>query len=187
MRTVIREEGIGKLYSAMDYRLFYSLVSVIIMGTCYDQLMLMTLDALWFYYIIISIHINLIVKYSKRWNQESYLLSVKRNRLKQKINGPILIIKVHMKDFKEVNMKKKIINKYMSWRIWHLKRKLWVSFISVRKCMNWRYFRVFKGKRLGFRNILNKVRESKCDNYGHRTAILPQMSKLKKDITMQAP
>ena len=35
----------GKFYSGMDYRLLYSLLSLIIMGNCYDPLMLMALEA----------------------------------------------------------------------------------------------------------------------------------------------
>jgi hypothetical protein len=45
VKTIVKEEGIGKFYSGMDYRLLYSLVSVIVMGNCYDPLMLMSLDA----------------------------------------------------------------------------------------------------------------------------------------------
>ena len=33
------------MYSGIDYRLFYNLISIIIMGNCYDSLMEIALDA----------------------------------------------------------------------------------------------------------------------------------------------
>ena len=38
LKTVVKDEGLGKLYSGMDYRLLYNLLSVIVMGNCYEPL-----------------------------------------------------------------------------------------------------------------------------------------------------
>lgn len=43
--TIVKEEGAGKLYSGLDFRLFYNLVGAIIMGNCYDSLLRLTLEA----------------------------------------------------------------------------------------------------------------------------------------------
>jgi len=45
LKTIVKDEGVGKLYSGMDYRLLYNLVSVIVMGNSYEPLMELTLDA----------------------------------------------------------------------------------------------------------------------------------------------
>ena len=45
LKTVVKDEGIGKLYSGMDYRLLYNLLSVIVMGNCYEPLQELTLEA----------------------------------------------------------------------------------------------------------------------------------------------
>jgi hypothetical protein len=44
--TILKEEKWGKMASGLDYRLFYNLVSIIIMGNSYDKLMQMTLEVL---------------------------------------------------------------------------------------------------------------------------------------------
>ena len=43
IKTIVRDEGKGKLYSGVDFRLFYNLLSIIIMGNSYDLLMNVTL------------------------------------------------------------------------------------------------------------------------------------------------
>ena len=43
MRTIVKEEGKSKIYSGVDFRLLYNLVSIIIMGNSYDSLMNITL------------------------------------------------------------------------------------------------------------------------------------------------
>ena len=45
IKTIYRDEGFGKMYSGIDYRLLYNLVSIIIMGNCYDSLMNIAIDA----------------------------------------------------------------------------------------------------------------------------------------------
>lgn len=45
LRTVVKEEGGGKLLSGLDYRLFYNLVGAMIMGNAYEKLLHLTLEA----------------------------------------------------------------------------------------------------------------------------------------------
>lgn len=43
VKTIFKEEGFGKLYSALGFRMGYNLVSMIVIGNYYDSLMKMTL------------------------------------------------------------------------------------------------------------------------------------------------
>ena len=45
LRLIVNEQGYGKFYSRISYRFFYSLLSVILMGNCYEPLMMMSLEA----------------------------------------------------------------------------------------------------------------------------------------------
>lgn len=45
IKTIAKDEGFGKFYSGMSYRLLYSFISLTVMGNCYDGFMLMALEA----------------------------------------------------------------------------------------------------------------------------------------------
>lgn len=44
LKTIVKEEGLKKMMSGIDYRLFYNLLGVIIMGNSYDSLLKITLE-----------------------------------------------------------------------------------------------------------------------------------------------